>query len=256
MNERIPLWAQNIICDPSTKRPLEWMDHEVRSDSGAIYKMLDGIAVFQDFPDSYMNRQTVWPAVDRNNPTIQAFERKETVFDRYADRIRDKIIVDMCSGGGMPSYYLAARYGCRVVSIERSWIAIKHYADHFRDFYGVTDQQVVRICADAAEPPIKDTSVDVVLGSSWIHHFEDKVSVLKNAFHALKPGGLLIAHNEGMTSLLARPTSQEDRYTTAAKYREAMVSSGFANVDVKGCSRWYWMLGWLKGSVDVIGTRP
>jgi SAM-dependent methyltransferase len=252
----VPSWARNLLCEPDTLAPLQWNEHVLTSETGKTYRIEGGIPIFHNEEGSYQNRDAIRPRVDRQNPTVRAFEDRPTIFDQYADRLKDKVIVDMCSGGGMPSYYLAAKYGCRVISVEQAYNAIKHYGDLFRDYYGVKDDQVVRVCADAACLPVRPETVDAVVGSSWVHHFGDQVAVLRGAYRVLKPGGLLLAHNEGVAGLLARGTADEDRYTRPAVYRRSLNLAGFVNVQVLPWSRRYWLARWVKASVDLVGRRP
>ena len=156
----------------------------------------------------------------------------------------------------MPSYYLAATYGCRVISVERAFNAIKYYGDQFRDYYKVSDETVVRVCADGGSLPIKPDTIDVVVGSSWVHHFADQVKMLSGPFRALHEGGLFIAHNEGVAGWLAFGTSDEDQYTSPKTYRESLSKAGFVDVEVRPWSRKYWIARWIKASVDLIAKKP
>ena len=253
----VPDWARELLRDPNTLARLEWGDNEVRSVTGERYPIKQGIPVFYNHVDSYQNRPGAeWPEVDRHNPSVRAIEDRETVFDRFAERLRGKIVVDMCSGGGMPSYYLAARYDCRVISVERAWNAIKHYGDRFKVYYGISDDQVVRVCADASRLPLCNEAVTAVVGTSWVHHFTDKAAVLRNASRVLVPGGLLLAHNEGVKGLLSKGTSDEDQYVNQSAYRQALESAGFVKIQVLGASRWFWLAWWLKGAVDLVAYKP
>jgi ubiquinone/menaquinone biosynthesis C-methylase UbiE len=253
----IPAWARELLREPGTLAHLEWRESEALSTTGERYPIEQGIPIFADYVGSYQNKPgTEWPVVDRHNPSVKAFQDRETIFDRFAECLRGKVVVDMCSGGGMPAYYLAACYDCRVIAIERAWHVLKHYGDRFKAFYGVNGEQAVRICADALQLPLRNEAASVVVGSSWMHHFADKATMLRNAYRVLIPGGLLLAHNEGVGALLTRGTSNEDQYVSTRMYHQALTSAGFVKVQVLGASKWYRLARWLKASVDLVGYRP
>lgn len=254
--EVIPDWAKKVIREPHTYAILDWSsDFEVTA-SSKKYVIDSGIPIFENYRSSYMNQTTTWPKVDRDNPSVRALEDHTLIFDKYAEELQDQIVIDMCSGGGVVSYYLAAHYQCRVISIERAWNAIKDYGDLFKAYYGIEDDQVVRVCADAIRLPILSDSIPFVVGSSWVHHFSDKTAILREVFRVLQPGGHLVAHNEGLASLLGRGTADEDQYISRRGYHQALRSAGYIDTQVVGWSRGYRFLWWLKGSVDLIGRKP
>jgi SAM-dependent methyltransferase len=250
-----PSWAADLLCDPATHEPLRWTFASVES-GHAKYEILGGIPVFADSPESYQSRHSEWQAVNQNNGSVRAMEARRTIFDRLSGELAGGVVVDVCAGGVIVGCYLAAKYGCKVIAVEHSRRVLKEYGDLFMAYYNVSADQVFRVCADAGRLPLRSDAVDAVVGSSWVHHFEDKVAVLSEACRVLRARGIVIAHNEGLPGLLEGATSDEDRYVSPREYREAMARAGFEEVEVRGWSRLYGVARWLRGSVDLTGRRP
>jgi SAM-dependent methyltransferase len=106
---------------------------------------------------------------------------------------RASTVLDVGSGLGGASRYLAAKYGCRVVGIditeEYCGIAAK-LAEHM----GLQDLVEFRV-GDASDLPFSDESFDVVWTQHVSMNIREKPVLYAGIFRVLKAGGRFAAHD-------------------------------------------------------------
>jgi ubiquinone/menaquinone biosynthesis C-methylase UbiE len=106
---------------------------------------------------------------------------------------RGSYVLDVGSGLGGPSRYLAAKYGCRVVGIditeEYCGIASK-LAKHM----GLEDLVEYRV-GDARDLPFSDESFDVVWTQHVSMNIAEKPDLYAGIFRVLKAGGRFAGHD-------------------------------------------------------------
>ncbi|MEW9533736.1 bifunctional 2-polyprenyl-6-hydroxyphenol methylase/3-demethylubiquinol 3-O-methyltransferase UbiG [Microbispora sp. NPDC049125] len=101
-----------------------------------------------------------------------------------AEEIR---VVDVGCGGGLVSERLAS-YGYRVTGVDLSPGTVETARKHAEWAHVEVDYQV----GSAYDLPMEDGSVDAVVMSDVLEHFDDVPRALAEAARVLRPGGMLI----------------------------------------------------------------
>jgi SAM-dependent methyltransferase len=98
-----------------------------------------------------------------------------------------ELVIDVGSGLGGPSRYIAANHGCRVSGVDLS-PAFVEAATYLAERAGLSDKVDYR-CADALALPFEDESFDV----GWTQHvamnIADRDGLYAEVFRVLRPGG-------------------------------------------------------------------
>jgi len=115
------------------------------------------------------------------------------------------LVLDVCSGMGGPSRYLAHHHGCRVTGID----LMQSRVDGARRLTAMAklDDRVAFEQANALDLPFDDGGFDVVIGQEAFCHIPDKDRLIGQCARVLRPGGRL-----AFTDILATErTSDETR---------------------------------------------
>ncbi len=106
---------------------------------------------------------------------------------------RGSYALDLGSGLGGPSRYLAAKYGCRVVGIDitEEYCGI---ASKLAERMGLQDLVEYRV-GDARDLPFSDESFDVVWTQHVSMNIAEKPDLYAGIFRVLKAGGRFAAHD-------------------------------------------------------------
>jgi malonyl-CoA O-methyltransferase len=143
----------------------------------------------------------------------RAFERAAPGYDAVAvlqDRVRAELlerlalvrlvpetVIDLGTGTGAGARELRRRYGGKqVVAVDLAEAMLRQAARHqgwFRRFD--------RVCADAAQLPFRDGSVDLVLSNLAVHWCDDPDRVFAECRRVLRPGGLFTFTTYGPDTL-------------------------------------------------------
>jgi len=123
-------------------------------------------------------------------------------------------VIDVGCGLGGTARYLAAVHKCQVIGLDITPFRLK---DAIR-LTELLDLQALAqfVLADAIRIPFADDYFDVVIGQSAWSHIEDKLTLLKECYRVLTPGGT-IAFEDSLEG--SRPCPEE--YKRAAKRRNA-----------------------------------
>jgi MPBQ/MSBQ methyltransferase len=146
---------------------------------------------------------------------------------------RGSYVLDVGSGLGGPSRYLAAKYGCRVVGIditeEYCGIASK-LAKHM----GLQDLVEYRV-GDALDLPFSDKSFDVVWTQHASMNIAEKPDLYAGIFRVLKAGGRFAAHDvvQGASGPILFPvpwahTAAISYLQTSEAMRKTIEDAGFS----------------------------
>jgi len=95
-------------------------------------------------------------------------------------------VLDMASGEGYGSAMLA-RTARSVIGVDVSQEAVDHAAEKYKEL-----ENLRFLCGDAADVPLPDSSVDVVVSFETIEHLVRQEEMMRGIRRVLRPDGLLI----------------------------------------------------------------
>jgi len=99
-------------------------------------------------------------------------------------------ILEVASGSGGPSLYLARKFGCRITGIDINENGIET-ANKAAQASGAVDVKYQFADVDK-RLPFDDATFDAVMCIDSVNHFRDRVGVLKEWQRVLKPGGRIL----------------------------------------------------------------
>ncbi|MEZ5479874.1 MAG: malonyl-ACP O-methyltransferase BioC [Thiolinea sp.] len=140
-------------------------------------------------------------------------------------------IVDLGCGTGMISAALLKRYKkAQVIGLDLAWNMVQLTRQR-----GNWLRKPQGICADVAQLPLRDHSIDLMLSNLMLQWCNDLPAVCRELARALQPGGLLLFSTFGPDTLkeLRSSWSQVDQYTHASQFidmhdvGDALLQAGF-----------------------------
>ncbi len=146
---------------------------------------------------------------------------------------RGSYVLDVGSGLGGPSRYLAAKYGCRVVGIDitEEYCGI---ASKLAERMGLQDLVEYRV-GDARDLPFSDESFDVVWTQHVSMNIAEKPDLYAGIFRVLKAGGRFAAHDvvQGASGPILFPvpwarTAAISHLQTSEAMRKTVEDAGFS----------------------------
>ncbi len=160
----------------------------------------------------------------------------------------DTAVLDIGSGLGGPSRYLAATFGCRVhgVDLSPSFVGAAQY---LAGLSGLQDRLSYR-CANALDLPFDAESFDVAWTQHVAMNIADRGGLYAEAFRILRHGGRLAIYDvvvgNGKPLHFPVPWSREAETSfllTQEAMRAALQAAGFEIVDwsdrTAAASRWF-----------------
>ncbi len=111
----------------------------------------------------------------------------------HAELDKSKHVLDIGSGIGGPSRFLALNYGCKVTGIDLT----KEYCDLaslFAEKFGLS-KQLKYIHGSALEMPFEDESFDIVWTQHVAMNIIEKEKLYAEAARCLKPNGIFIIYD-------------------------------------------------------------
>jgi len=147
----------------------------------------------------------------------------------------DTEVLDIGSGLGGPSRYLAATYGCRVQGVDLN-PAYVTAATYLAERAGLTDR-VTYQCADAVRLPFAAEYFDIAWTQHVAMNIADRTALYAEAFRVLRRGGRLaiydVVQGEGGPPLFPVPWSRTPATSfllTADAMQQALEAQGFQRI--------------------------
>jgi ubiquinone/menaquinone biosynthesis C-methylase UbiE len=112
----------------------------------------------------------------------------------YAIPNPDDVVLDIGCGLGGPSRYLADRFGCSVVGVDLVPLRVE-IAEQLAALTGSADRASYRV-ADATALDFDDTSFAQVWMLDVSMHIRDKRALFNEIARVLRPGGLMVMHEQ------------------------------------------------------------
>jgi ubiquinone/menaquinone biosynthesis C-methylase UbiE len=143
-------------------------------------------------------------------------------------------VLDLGSGIGGPSRYLAANFGCHVTGLDLTDEYCR-VASRLATATGLADR-VSYQKGDATRTPFEDAGFDVVWTQHASMNIENKPGLYREIFRVLKPGGRLAVHDilsgEGEVRYPVPWASRPELsfLTSEKEMRRALEDMGFRNV--------------------------
>lgn len=150
-------------------------------------------------------------------------------------------VLDLCSGMGGTSRYLAYRYGARVHGVDLTESRVVG-ARRLTELVGL-DDRVSYTVGDAANLELDDGGFDRAISQEAFLHIPAREGVLEGCFRVLKPGGGL-----GFTDWIATERLGEEaraffaetfaasRLVGIAAYEELLGAAGFSDISAQDLS--------------------
>ena len=131
----------------------------------------------------------------------------------YAQISEADNILDVGSGIGGSSLYLAEKFDCKVTGITLSQVQVSRAEQRAKEA-NLSDQAQFRL-ANALEMPFDDNQFDVVWSLESGEHMPDKQKFLQECYRVLKPGGKLMMAtwcHRRTNALAGKLTDAENRH--------------------------------------------
>ncbi len=127
------------------------------------------------------------------------------ILARAAGIESNHVLLDVCSGVGGPSRYLADRYGCQVIGLDFTESRYRS-AQYLTRLVGL-DHLVSFRHGNALAMPFGAAEFDVVIGQEAWCHVPDKARLIGEISRVVKPGGMI-----AFTDILRQPSLTEPEW--------------------------------------------
>ncbi|PJE78631.1 Demethylrebeccamycin-D-glucose O-methyltransferase [invertebrate metagenome] len=98
---------------------------------------------------------------------------------------REGIVLDVAAGTGNLSVNLAATgWFRRVIAVDISRNSLEVARKNAHEI----NARITPLCSDMQPLPLKDNTIDLIVGCAFLHHLPDPVQFMKEIYRVLKPG--------------------------------------------------------------------
>jgi len=153
-------------------------------------------------------------------------------------------LLDICSGLGGPSRYLAWRHGCRVTGVDLTVPRVEGAA-RLTERVGLQNR-VTFVQGDAMAMEFPEGAFDAAIAQEAFLHIPDKPALLAGCHRSLKPGGRLVFTDwKAGESLSAQDREYLRKGITAldiateGDYKAHLTGAGFEDIQCEDISAWW-----------------
>ncbi|KAK7505822.1 hypothetical protein BaRGS_00003093 [Batillaria attramentaria] len=226
--------VETYIKRKNNSNQVVWLVQKVKRDASKTY----GFKTFQEFLDNQQysaNGILRYEKIfGRTFVSTGGLETTKEFVDMLKLRPGQKVL-DVGGGIGGSAFYMAKEFGVKVVSIDLSSNMTQIGLERAREL-GIGPDQVSFEIADATKRDYPPQSFDVVYSRDTILHIEDKLSLFKQFFKWLKPGGKVLISDyccsEGKHTerFLAYVMQRGYHLYSPSRYGKLLEEAGFVNV--------------------------
>ena len=155
-------------------------------------------------------------------------------------------VLDIACGSGGPALFMARTAGCHVTGVDINQEGIRT-ADNMATNLGLTAQTRFQRADAGRTLPFEGNSLDAILCVDAIDHFMDRISLLKECYRVLRPGGRIlftdpivvtgllereemIARSSSMGIFVFTPEGLDERIIEAAGFESPQVEDATDNI--------------------------
>ena len=150
------------------------------------------------------------------------FRRHEVVYERLAERCRDRDVLEAGAGEGYGAD-LIANIARRVIGLDYDESSVAHIRARY--------PRVEMLHGNLAELPLADASVDVVVNFQVIEHLWDQGQFVAECLRVLRPGGVLLMSTPNRITFTPDSDTPINPFHTrelnAAELTELLTEQGF-----------------------------
>ncbi|XP_052231332.1 uncharacterized protein LOC127844849 isoform X1 [Dreissena polymorpha] len=149
-----------------------------------------------------------------------------------------QLVLDVGCGIGGSAFYMVKEFGVQVVAIDLSTNMISLVRQRAHEV-GVNDNEVQFEIADATKRDYTPETFDVIYSRDTVLHIQDKLSLFKQFYKWLKPGGKLFitdyccSDDDHSNKFKAYVRQRNYNLLSPAKYGEVITAAGFSTVDAR-----------------------
>lgn len=193
------------------------------------YTAIDGVLSYRpERSGDYMTGED-WPEVNDSSPVPRARASTLAEFRSLFTTLKENsVVLCVCDGGGHPSSILAAEYPhINFLALDLSLDALRFFARRMDAYFRLPTNRIVRLHASAINLPVKDASIEAIIGAAAIHHLQLLHTFFKEAKRVLRSGGKFHFSGERLWSGIEPAFDDESDITrTALQYRRAFETCG------------------------------
>lgn len=187
-----------------------------------------------DSPANRLLRADMWPPGEDLGQHSFATTKD---FDGMVERLgmtEGTRVLDLGSGTGGPTAYMAAKGGCHMVGVEINAVGVEVANRLLRD--SDLEGRVEFVQADGMDMPFADRSFDVALSMNVMNVFPDKLGLFREVYRVLHPGGSwaflsgtfdFAEGDEEIRDRLAGGYAIPQYTDTLASYKQKLAEAGF-----------------------------
>lgn len=183
----------SILCCPYCYGDLERQINSLFCDScEKAYEVIDGIPIFlfgnttKEDKISSEKWHKVWDEFDWETERLQYNKNNTPYILKHLTRLSSgALFLEIGSGPSFLAFYLANRYGLKVICVDFDFEVLERAKKHFQK-HGV---EGFFVCADIAHLPLRNETIDISAGIGVLEHSLHIELSIRELFRVTKRGG-------------------------------------------------------------------